>query len=406
MGMNWGDVFAQGIIGGAMGAGKGIEMNAQEEIKRESERIKEERISKLRMGEYQQQLNMKTAQEEKDRARTGAAATAIDAKVAGSEAPQTGEEVDESGQPIGVIEGARKLSPREQAAARVREAQAKGEKDLVTQYEKQSSDLISEQRADRQDTREEQRNRNESERNALAAREGDRRAEADRMRDKQADRRHEALLAGILGREKKGEIADKKYSDKQWSDAKKDLTSTFFSTDEMGKDTPDHTARAAASAAMRTIQSAGSGVDPVDAANAVGSIVSRVAAAAKAEAKGDPTKYQKYLNAGVDVEVNKALNGKATKAAPASAPATASQAEPPSFGNVSGGGGTADDATRLNAQFDKETREIETGVRTDYSPEIKAWMDRRSSQGRAAFNAGDASAMQAEQARLLRKPVY
>jgi hypothetical protein len=116
----------------------------------ESERVKEERLSKLRMGEYAQKQFMDDQQAARDRARLGAASSAIEAKVGGMEGSQTGQEVDENGDPIGVIEGARKLTPREQSSARIKEAQARGEDKLVGQYEKQHKDLTEEERTDRQ----------------------------------------------------------------------------------------------------------------------------------------------------------------------------------------------------------------------------------------------------------------
>lgn len=376
MGMNYGDVFASGVLGAFMGAGKAVESNAQEEIKRESERIREERLSKLRMGEYQQQLNMKTDQEAKDRARMGAAAQAIDTKVAGMEGTQQGTEVDESGQPIGVIEGARKLSDREKAAARIKEAQGAGEKDLVTQYEKQHSDLISEQRADRQDAREEQRTRNEEARNALADAERQRREKADQSRDATANRKLDAMIAGLIGKNGKSDLAERKFSEKQWSDAKKDLTSSFFNTDEVtGKDLPDHTARAAASSAMRTIQAANPGVDPQDAAAAVGQIVSQVAAAAKAEAKGDATKYQKFMNAGVQMKLDQALGGK-PQPAPKSAPASGSAPSPaPTGPDVP----TTPARTGFRAASDEHLRKLLDGgtLTPELSAEVKDEMRRR-----------------------------
>jgi hypothetical protein len=207
----------------------------------------------------------------------------------------------------------------------------------VAQYEKQHKDLMDQETNDRRDKREDQRAITDERRADIAAAETRRREKADEEKARLGDKKLDAMIAGLIGKKngEKSDLPERKFTDKQWSDAKKELTGNMFVTDDLsGKDVPDHAARAVASGAMRQIQSSDPKVDPVDAANVVGAVVSKVAAAAKADAKGDQAKYQKYLQAGVEMEINKALNGPnkpapvATPAAPAAAPKAAPAVAP------------------------------------------------------------------------------
>lgn len=58
MARSYGSIAAAGILGGIIGAGKATADNAEFDMKNEAERIKEERLSKLRMGEYRQKAEM------------------------------------------------------------------------------------------------------------------------------------------------------------------------------------------------------------------------------------------------------------------------------------------------------------------------------------------------------------
>jgi hypothetical protein len=52
MAMSMGNVFAQGILRGIVGAGQGAAKVAEDEMRAEMERLREERLSKLRLQEY------------------------------------------------------------------------------------------------------------------------------------------------------------------------------------------------------------------------------------------------------------------------------------------------------------------------------------------------------------------
>lgn len=58
MAISGGDIALRGILGAFMGAGQAVAHTAQEDEKAERKRVEEERLSKLRMGEYKAKAEM------------------------------------------------------------------------------------------------------------------------------------------------------------------------------------------------------------------------------------------------------------------------------------------------------------------------------------------------------------
>lgn len=151
----YGSVAIQGILGGLMGVGKAVASNAEDEMKAERKRVEDERLSKLRMGEYQQKQAMDAAAVEEQNkkrgefyARTDAEAQAKFAKpdvtytdTLGDE--QTGEDAG------GIIEKGRKASRKDTAAYRREEANKTGDLKLIEQSSKEDKEIRDEDEASR-----------------------------------------------------------------------------------------------------------------------------------------------------------------------------------------------------------------------------------------------------------------
>jgi hypothetical protein len=169
MAMSYGNVVAQGILGGVMGAARGVAQNAQEEQRIEAERLKEERLSKLRLGEYkakaefdQQQKDIVTARDEKDTAdfyaRTGPqtkASTYTDA---------TGDATE--GASAGAVTSERTETAREVADRRAEEARKTGKKGIIeaTRADRELEERREERSLDRADRKADREERNAAKR--------------------------------------------------------------------------------------------------------------------------------------------------------------------------------------------------------------------------------------------------
>jgi hypothetical protein len=332
MGISAVDVFAQGIIGGLGGAAQGAYTSALEEQKRETEAIREQRLSALRTQEYaanratdaritQQQQDQERAKSADFYARTEASAPG---KTIKNQATATYE--TEDGEPgtsaSDTVTTKEPPTRREIADYRAGEAKKSGNEKLIAQTYTEAKDIRAEDEQTRKNRDEDRRMRATEAAAAAKQRELD-------IKDRDAatrERRIDAMIAGLIGG-KKSDLAERKFDEKKWSDAKKELNSNLVVDDGMGgKAAPDFAARSAANSAMNRIYQAGD-VDPGDAANLVGDITQRVAAQARAAAKGDNAKYTKFVQAGVEVELEKALGGgRRTSAAPATPAAPAASA--------------------------------------------------------------------------------
>ena len=202
MAMSWGAVAAQGLLGSVMGAGKGAAYAAELEMKEEAERLKEERLSKLRMGEYKAkaELDQKmkddvTAREEKDTAdfynRTGPQSKAS------TYTDQTGDATE--GASAGAVTSERTETAREVAIRRDEEARKTGKKGIIamTRADRELEERREERgqdRADRRSDREERaKDRDEDRKDRQAAR-GEARAdreEARKLQERIAERAQE-----------------------------------------------------------------------------------------------------------------------------------------------------------------------------------------------------------------------
>jgi hypothetical protein len=197
MAMSYGNVVAQGILGGVMGAARGVAQNAQEEQRIEAERLKEERLSKLRLGEYkakaefdQQQKDIVTARDEKDTAdfyaRTGPqtkASTYTDA---------TGDATE--GASAGAVTSERTETAREVADRRAEEARKTGKKGIIeaTRADRELEERREERSLDRADRKADREERNADRKEAREDRGA---ARADLRADREEARRVQERIA-------------------------------------------------------------------------------------------------------------------------------------------------------------------------------------------------------------------
>lgn len=410
MAMSGAGVALQGVLGAIGGGAQAAAKVAHEQQMEEYARIREERLSKLRLGEYQARadidLRMKDAAVAKERRERADFYTRTERDAPGKEVSTTytdmlGDETE--GQSAGgIINSVRQPTRQELAEYRRVQAQKTGNEKIIGETYNEAKDIRAEA--------EQARRTDADERRAATA---DRLATVRERDAATREQRLEAMIAGLIGR-RGGDLSERKYSDKQWSDAKKELGAEFVIDDPAsGKTVPDHAARAAATGLMRRLQTAGD-IDPVDAATVVSSITARVTAKAREGAQGDPAKYQRLVAAGMEREAENLFKGQGGQGAPRvqivdpfakgkeagkqpSAEAKAAPApEPKSKGII--------ESSRMANKFQGEEREMQAGTRRKYSPEVLAWMKEQQAARSAEWEAGQQAFMEREQRRMLRPP--
>lgn len=191
MAMSTGAIFAQGLLGGLVGGGKAVAHIADEERKAEVERIREERLAKLRMDEYRQKEAMAEAKDKK----TKAERAAFYERTGPKEVEQPGVEVDEQGNEIGVIDGLRNETRREVADRRMEESRKTGDAALMKDTYTEAKDI----RAEEEQQRKAKADETKAEAAARAAAQRDRDLERRERDSEDRTRRTDALIARALG---------------------------------------------------------------------------------------------------------------------------------------------------------------------------------------------------------------
>lgn len=166
MAISLGDIFAQGIIGGVAGAGQAAYQSALEEQKQQSEALKEQRLSQLRIAEHASETqsdivakkgaaDAQAAQNASFYARTAAAVpgTGIIDQARGTYDTDEGPGTTESNTTTTTIPPSR----ADVAAARLEEAKKTGRPDLINQTYAEAKDLRadadSKRKSDQEDLR-------------------------------------------------------------------------------------------------------------------------------------------------------------------------------------------------------------------------------------------------------------
>lgn len=301
-------ILAQGLLGAVRGGAQAVAHSALQEQIAKSDRDKAEYLAALaekREIAREERVDARRKTEEGDSAafyeRT--APTTKDSSVPYTDAIGDATEGDAA---KGIIQSSRAETRREVAERRLEEARRTGKSSLINQAYGESKDIRAEEEQDRKAKADEHRS-TVAERIAAAREQTAATGQA----------RLEAMIAGLIGQGKaKSDLPERKYDAKQWSDAKKEFAIDLVIDDPIaGKSKPDHAARHWATNSMRRLQSAGD-IDPADAAVLVSGIADRVTAAAREASKGDAAKYQKFVAAGFQHEMNKIFNKAETKEKP------------------------------------------------------------------------------------------
>lgn len=154
-----GYVFSQGVLGAFMGGAKGLQADAENEMKQEAERVKEERMSKLRMGEYAQKQAMDTAAEKTKQGERAAFYDRTDKEAQAKFSTQT----TNSSEPVvadeasggvgagasGIIDMGRSATRQEVSGHRLEQAKKSGDAELLKQAYAEDKDIRSETEQER-----------------------------------------------------------------------------------------------------------------------------------------------------------------------------------------------------------------------------------------------------------------
>lgn len=163
MAMSMGSVLARGVLGAVAGGAHAAAENAKDEMKAEAARIREERLSKLRIGEYQakatfdaQVKDQAVAKERKETADFYQRTAEAPGKAATTYTDAIGDET-EGASAGGIINEARKATRDETARFRLEEAKKSGNEKLIKQAYDEEKDVRAEAEQQRKFKLDEQR---------------------------------------------------------------------------------------------------------------------------------------------------------------------------------------------------------------------------------------------------------
>ncbi len=437
----WGSVFAQGVIGAVGGAGQAVATNAMQEIRDETIRLRDERLSRLRMGEYQTELQMRQdAADASEKKKQGEVGDFFKRTQSGPEMPV--DPVDAEG----AVDPQSQASPREVAKYQYDEALKSGNKGIIETArqklvdvqgaeDKQTSQIFKERELSARDRPKPLPPEQADYYRAMASRVN---AETDAIRNGQKyGKSAKTQLPSIkVERDANGESFSVDANSGAvgvlvpGEDAVKGKTH-WFGADEPAKPAvpahmewslngkklpngladiyPDIRARLDGAAARSerggsSHASAGAAVpkagDVVHGLRFRGGNPNEKANWQRTADEQRPAGYpdaQQAPDGGWYVKRGGSFYRVRQEAAKAASP------QPPKSEGI------IDDARQretanMELRFEQEDRELQMGKRRDYSPEVRAWLEAQAAERSRKFHAADADLLAQEQARMLRRP--
>jgi hypothetical protein len=373
-------IIADAFLGAVAGGAQASYDNELLQQKEEMQQRRDELLSRLRMKEHVEQKasDLQMARGEEKRRETETSdfyqRTALPGKQVTLPQVQSDEGDAADAPPIPNATVAQPASRREQADFRLEEARKSGKAGIIAQTYAEAKDIRAEEEQDR-------KIKADDKKSEIASRLAEIKEANERTRDRLADiaqQRMTAMIAGVIGG-RKGDptnLANRRFDDKQWSDAKKELSKEFVVDDPVsGKPLPDTVAQNAALSTMRTLQQAGD-ADPVDAAVFASGLVRKVSTAARAEAKGNSQLYEKYMSLGMQREMQKRFGGSDQAPEPPPKPAPPAP-KPPGLIAATQAKSVKDP---MAVKYEQEQAEMDRNERADFSEDVKSWFDSQSAK--------------------------